>query len=123
MNATIPQLQLFALLTALEHDLREIIREYFVNGIELRYLIEIHVLEKCIDRFNKDRGISEGSIEPLHIINYLDIGEAIHCVNKNISKLPASLQQHFKQFQQQLQGVVPTRNRVMHGRPLEFDDY
>jgi LuxR family transcriptional regulator, glucitol operon activator len=123
MSVSVPQLQLFALLTAIEHDIRDIVRDNLSITVDLRSLIDNETLQKCIDRLNKDRGISEDTIQTFDIIQYMDLGDSLKSVNKHLNVLPSSFQQHLRHVQQQLQGIVPTRNRVMHGRPLEFDDY
>jgi hypothetical protein len=71
MSATIPQLQLFALVTAIEGDLRDIIREHLLAITELSALIDVETLQKSVDRLTRERGISGENIPPVEVLNYL----------------------------------------------------
>ena len=75
---------------------------------------------KCTDRFQRDNPDDLPSLDDL--IDYLDLGDAIQLLRRNNSAVDDSTQTYLKRYYFRLESLIPVRNRVMHSRPLEFDD-
>lgn len=56
------------------------------------------------------------------MLDYLDLADEIHAIRAHDSKLDSVTQSYIRRYYTGLDGLVPVRNRVMHSRPLEFDD-
>jgi cold shock CspA family protein/Tfp pilus assembly protein PilF len=111
--------RLYALIGALEDDLREVIRTHLVGSSEEHDLLG-GVYDKAAERFGEDAdAMAAGS----DIIDYLDLGDEIGILNRNRRALPAGIQDSLAASSRQLDDLVGIRNRVMHRRPLLPDDH
>ena len=110
--------RLFALLGALEED--------------LRYIIEVHLLathheeqilgqayERAARRLASDE---HRDITQTRIVDYLDLGDEIGILQQWRRDLPAQTRDSMEGLSARLHQLVPIRNRVAHRRPLLVDD-
>lgn len=109
---------IYALIAALEEDLRALIKLYVDN----ESIIESGLLEKAKNRIEKDIGGIFGDIELNDIIDYLDLGDTFQTINNKRSSFPTHVSKFIKEETKSLELIVSIRNRVMHIRPLNFDD-
>ena len=110
--------KLFALLGALEEDLRFLIEVYLTsNHYEEQVLGPAYA--KAKERFLADE---DQSIAETTILDYLDLGDEIEILNRWREYLPASTQEALARVASELGSLVPIRNRVAHRRPLLPDD-
>lgn len=110
--------RVYALISAFEDDLRRIISENLLTiGTDEEILGPAYETAQI----RRDRDNSYGDIET-YLVDYLDLVDEIDIIRRHKSKLPASLEQSISDFAQQLNALIPIRNRVMHGRPLATDD-
>lgn len=110
----------FALISALEYDLRGVILEEIVPKISgLDFLG--NAAEKC-----KVRAISNSDssdFTAVDLIQYLDFQDSFSILSSNSSIVGERIAKEIKRITVQLERIAGIRNRVMHGRPMEFDDY
>lgn len=64
----------------------------------------------------KDAGVAD-------LLIYMDFGDAYALLNQTRSELPEDLGKYFRSITEQLQELVPIRNRIAHGRPLDYADF
>lgn len=65
---------------------------------------------------------SEGLDESVSVVQYLDMREAYDILNRHRDSLPAELGRELRENTPSMDSLVPIRNRVMHGRPLQAGD-
>jgi hypothetical protein len=114
---TVDRLRLYALIDALEADLRDALREWVVP---FKNVDEILGARAPLIR---QRAIDDGLIETdADLVSYLDFHESFSLLNKHDAMLPTTIAKVVKEQTPRLDVFVPVRNRVMHGRPLLPDD-
>jgi LuxR family glucitol operon transcriptional activator len=125
--ANITRLTMFALISALENDLRVIIQQIIDNSgnspINDVVVVPENIFEKAKRRFEKcSNDFDECDISD--IINYIDYQESMEIILRNICYLPLQHQEIFlnKPLVEDFKKSTQIRNRVMHSRPLEYSD-
>jgi LuxR family glucitol operon transcriptional activator len=121
MAHTIQRLTLYALISALERDLRDFLTFYVAPLVEPKELLPDAVATKAAERFTKDN--PDSFPEPIELLDYLDLGEEIQSIRAHDKSLDQVTRSYIRRYYSQLDGLISTRNRVMHSRPLEFDDF
>ncbi len=120
MSSARTRLILYALLSAVEKDLRTAITDFVLPYVELREAFGEDVVATLIDRCRRDGGDVE---ELQSLVEYSNLSDALHVLSRNSTFLGEKGKRHYKTVSQRLNALVPTRNRVMHTRPLQFDDH
>jgi LuxR family transcriptional regulator, glucitol operon activator len=121
MATTIHRLTLYALISALERDLRDFLSLHVAPLVDPEQLLSAALKQRSEDRFKKDNPES-GSPDLEDMIEYLDLADEIQAIRSHDQKLDSVTQSYIKKYYIGFEGVIPVRNRVMHSRPLEFDD-
>lgn len=121
MAHTIQRLTLYALLSSLEDDLRDFIKLYIGPLVPPAKLIPESAEKKARDRFCKDN--PDATPEPDDLIEYLDLGEEIQILRLHDRHYDEATRTYIKKYYIAFEGLISIRNRVMHTRPLEFDDF
>lgn len=115
-NAT--RLTCFAIISAIEVDLRE-----HILSLESEH--ELTWGEQCVQsattRLARERS---GVAEPTHadLVDYLDFADAYQILLANKSVLDEVTLSNLKLVAGSLERLVSVRNRVAHSRPMEIDD-
>jgi LuxR family glucitol operon transcriptional activator len=120
MAYTLQRLTMYALISALERDLRDFLTLHVAPHVEPNKLLPKLVTEKATERFVKDNNDTVPDFEDL--LDYLDLGEEIQAIRAHDGRLDEVTRTYIKKYYLGLEGLVPIRNRVMHTRPLEYDD-
>jgi LuxR family transcriptional regulator, glucitol operon activator len=121
MAHTIQRLTLYALISALERDLRDFLSFYIAPLVQPKSLLSVASTSKAAERFTKDNPDTVPDWPEL--LDYLDLGEEIQAIRVHDKLLDQVTRAYIKRYYPQLEGLISTRNRVMHSRPLEFDDF
>lgn len=122
MSASISRLTLYALISAIEQDLREEIVTFLTNTAKPSEILGAPLFKRIIERASQDMPQSELENSLDQLISFSDYGDAIQIVNAHKELVPESLAIQIRQNNAQLEHSIKVRNRVMHSRPLEFDD-
>jgi tetratricopeptide (TPR) repeat protein len=122
MSITIQRRTLYALLSEFELDLREVIRTELLPPLQLLLLTDDE-RTRAYDRFVKDRETASDSASLDDLLNYLDLGDLTSLIQRHSSTFSHSVRIVMKKTCQSATKLIPIRNRVMHSRPLEFDDF
>lgn len=120
MTASVARLSLYALISAIEEDLREALVCFMPNHGNSRQLLGEDLFKKLADRCESELDDTTGSLAEL--VQYADFGDSIQLARTYLDSLPSALASQLKANHQSLIETIPVRNRVMHSRPLEFDD-
>ncbi|MDE0531973.1 MAG: NB-ARC domain-containing protein [Albidovulum sp.] len=124
MTISIQRLTLFAIFDALERDLRSVLLSEIFPYHYANTVLTTHEIDKVRDRYNKSKQtedfLDDGISEYVHYLDFLDV---IQILNRNKRKLTPSMAKYFSSVTPILQKSAPIRNAVMHGRPLEIDNF
>lgn len=113
------RLTLYAFISSIEID----VRNFFISNINEnneKILLDEELITKLKMRSSKEGYFSEDST---NLIEYLDFGDCISILNKYKKLLPKSLHENVMNVSSKLNTITQIRNRVMHSRPLEYDDF
>lgn len=113
-NAFLKRNAMFCLISAIEIDIRKNICDLINEGLE----IPDEFIVKLKERYEQDKKCCSDDMSVL--IDYLDIGDYIQILNSNTEMFLDK--RILKKLTQSMEVIIPTRNRIMHVRPLEFDD-
>lgn len=121
MSSTATRLTSFALLAAIEEDLRNAILTSTDEGDNPLELFHSARYEKTQQRRAREvPGSSTPTISAL--VPHLDFADSYEVLSGIKNRLPDSLQQSLGLFAPHLAKVTQIRNRVAHTRPMEIDD-
>lgn len=118
-NVTATRLTLYAFISSIEIDLRRFISTN-ITETNQSLLFDEKLKEKLIDR---SKSSLEFDFDLSNLIQYLDFGDCINLINKFKRIFPQSFEEKLAKLTKELEKVTPVRNRVMHSRPLEFEDF
>jgi tetratricopeptide (TPR) repeat protein len=119
MAFNLTRMTVYALLSSIEEDLRTLIKMHISDIL----LINPELTEKAKFRIKKDVGIIFGDLGVEDIVDYFDLGDTFQVINANRELFPRHISDFIKSLTSKLEILIPIRNRVMHIRPLSFDDY
>lgn len=113
----------FAIISAIEEDLRAFIRDE-CEALGLSTILPSDSRAAAASRWQTDnrsstRGHAENDLELLDYTDFSDLSKTIHATLKPHQ---GNLAVEVKAVADRLDALGPTRNRVCHSRPLEFDD-
>ncbi|MFI1782361.1 hypothetical protein [Streptomyces rubiginosohelvolus] len=108
--------RLYVLIDSIESDMRKILTRYVLDHID-----EETALGGSYEKANLLRE-SEGLGESISSVQYLNMREAYDILNRHRDSLPADLGRELRANTPSMDSLVPIRNRVMHGRPLQAGD-
>lgn len=123
MSYSISRLTLFAVISAIETDLREIISNYLGLRTDLENVLGLELAKQTLERYEKDFGRSANPPTVDQLLTYIDFADSYKVINSNASSLAKDIAKYVKSVTASLEKLVPIRNRVMHSRPLLFDDF
>ena len=108
----------------MEKDLRSVVLNELLPSYDLNTVITSDELEKISDRYKKAED-TDLIIDDDHtdLIHYLDFYDTVQVINRNRERIPSALAQYFRNISPTLEKCTPIRNAVMHGRPLEIDNF
>ncbi|MFK5583223.1 NB-ARC domain-containing protein [Serinicoccus sp. LYQ131] len=120
MSFSAARLTCYALLSALEEDLRSEI-EAVASAAEVSNLLGPERAEKVQQRRARDQG-SRPTDSLAALLPYLDFADAFDILLKYTNELPSTLVDQLDSLKPRFQRLGAVRNRVAHSRPMEIDD-
>ncbi len=118
MAFNLTRMTIYALVAAIEEDLRALIKTHIYD----EKTIEPELIERAKSRIQKDIGELFSDIDLNDLIDYFDLGDTYQTINTNRSHFPEHIAKLIKKLTKEFESIVSVRNRVMHIRPLNFDD-
>ncbi|WP_438864003.1 NB-ARC domain-containing protein [Neptunicella sp.] len=118
MAFNLTRMTIYALVAALEEDLRFLVKEHIDNV----NLIDSELVSRSKSRIEKDIGSLFSDLDLNDIIDYFDLGDTFQTINANRACFPEHVSKLIKTLTKSFESIVSVRNRVMHIRPLNFDD-
>lgn len=122
MSASLSRLTLYSIISSLEVDLRETLHRFVCNALPPGELFGKGLLETVLSRAGAEL-LGEVSLpDSALLIEYVDFGDLVSLCRRHSAHLPERQVDQLKALHNEFERLVLTRNRVMHSRPLEFDD-
>src|SRR5665213_1552207 len=121
MSFSASRLTIFALLTGLEEDLRELIVQHLGSHNAQDSLGE-RLFHLAMERFVKENQILLGPPLVSELAYFIDFADTYQVLNRHAQELPECLRLFLSKYTQLMDKLVAVRNRVAHVRPLQFDD-
>ena len=114
------RLTCFALISALEEDMRGALMEHGALA-NVEAFLSSERYERAKSRRAKDHGPQDSSTLN-SLLPYLDFADSYELLMKLKGSLPASLVGALERIKSHAARLVEIRNRVAHTRPMEIDD-
>ena len=122
MTYSASRLTLYAIISAIEVDLRNAIRYHLSSEGDAKAILGEVLYLRSLDRFKRDQeDVPDASLEDL--LSYIDFADCHQTLNSHASLLPKSVSLFLSRSVARLEKLTAVRNRVAHGRPLLFDDF
>ncbi|EGR2770749.1 ATP-binding protein [Vibrio parahaemolyticus] len=120
MAFNLTRMTVYALISSLEEDLRQTI----ADSLKIEDLDE-NLCKRTTERLCKELEVSPSDYTPSidDLTEFMDLGDTFQSINASKSQFPEHIAKHIKSNTAALQKLVPIRNRVMHIRPLQFEDF
>ncbi|WP_462176618.1 NB-ARC domain-containing protein [Pseudoalteromonas gelatinilytica] len=118
MAFNLTRMTIYALVASLEEDLRFLVKEHISD----ENLIDAELVSRSKNRIERDIGSLFGDLDLSDIIDYFDLGDTFQTINTNRAQFPEHVSRLIKSMTKGFETIVSIRNRVMHIRPLNFDD-
>src|SRR4051794_31375735 len=122
MGYSASRLTLYAVLSAIEDDLRQLIEDHLNTGLSKDDLFGADLHARACQRLSKDLGSEYQDATIADLLGYIDYADSFGLLNRHAARLPDNLAKYVRSITPRLEAAVPIRNRVAHGRPLHFDD-
>lgn len=122
MAYNLSRMTAYALLSALEEDMRDLIKENAGTEDYLNPAFDSGLVEKAKARLEKDIGAEYDERTLDNLVDYFDLGDTYQFVNGVPIFFVPEVSQGLRTLTKQFEKIVPVRNRVMHIRPLNVDD-
>lgn len=122
MAASLSRLTLYALISAIELDFRDTLARYAANALAPKDFFGNDLLNTILARSGVEPSeigeIPDSSI----LLSFSDFGDLYSLARRHNRLLPERLTDQVNALHGTFERLISTRNRVMHARPLEYDD-
>ena len=116
-------LTLFALLSAIQEDLRSLLLFHLSPEGSAKHSLGDHLYTKCAARMGQDLPSVDDPSAAEQLLNFADYqGGCIQLISNKREELPPDVWGTFKPLISTLTKLTPIRNRVAHSLLLNFDD-
>lgn len=122
MAFNLTRMTIYALISSMEEDLRTNVKNHMGNLSVEDPSFNKELLIRSKSRIEKDIGLVFGDLDINELIDYWDLGDTFQTINSNAAKFPTHISKQIKQLTRAFETLIPIRNRVMHIRPLNFED-
>ncbi len=121
MAFNLTRMTAYALVSAIEQDLRSLIKNHLnPEGDNIRLNPDLVLRAKI--RIEKDIGVIFDNLAVGDLVDYFDLGDTFQTINSNKAQFPEHLSKKITSYTRVFDKVIPIRNRVMHIRPMDFQD-
>ncbi|OHC20671.1 MAG: AAA family ATPase [Pseudomonadales bacterium RIFCSPHIGHO2_12_FULL_40_16] len=122
MAYNLSRMTAYALISAIEEDLRDSIKSSLGDQNHTDGKFDQSLTTRAKARLEKDLGFKyeENTID--NLVDYFDLGDTFQIINAHSDFFNESFASEIKKRTKELEKIIPLRNRVMHVRPLNYDD-
>lgn len=122
MAYSLSRMTVYALLSGLEEDLRTTIKSRLGRELYADERFDKQLIDRCKSRLEKEIGATYDEPTLDNLVDYFDLGDTYQIINSNQQCFDEEFSRAIKSRTKQFERIIPIRNRVMHIRPLNFDD-
>lgn len=122
MAASLSRLTLYALISAIEMDMRDLLLRFVAGAVTPLEFFGKGLLDTTLNRAGPESSDSRDLIETNQLILYIDFGDLLSISSRHKILLPERYKDQIQSLNKSFERLILIRNRVMHSRPLEFDD-
>ena len=115
----LPRIALYSIISGIEEDLRLAITRG-LDGVDAEEVLGSALRERAAERAEQDLGAAP--VETAELLPYVDFGDAWQLVARHSERLPPAWSSATKKRAREIDRLNAIRKRVMHTRPLDFDD-
>lgn len=121
---SVSRLTLFAVLTSFEQDLRALVFDCLGPQMSVPdiFVSNTDLLARVQTRHKDDADRTSGTASLQDLLNYSDFSDSNNLLQQHKKALPSTIQAQLPAIASAVNALAPVRNRVMHTRPLHFDD-
>jgi hypothetical protein len=113
MPQTFARLTLYALLSAIEEDLRDLIALHLTGQGEPRDLFGAEIAERASAKYLRDVGMSPSNASLDQLLNYTDFGDLCQILNRQRSLLPTALAAYIREVTPLLDNQIEFVNEIV----------
>lgn len=122
MTFSVTRLTIYALLSAVEEDLRSAITSALGTDADPLPLLGASLHESALRRLADEAGQPRRDPTLQEVLPYTDLGDLVEILNRHRALLSPHIRDHFRRLNPQLQLLLPVRRRIAHVRPFRYDD-
>ena len=119
ISILVPRAALYSILTAMEEDVRLLLVSH-LEASSPTVVLGDDLFARAVERARRDLGEAPHTI--VNLLPYVDFGDVWGLVNRHADLLPPAWAAASKRYSRRIARMSAIRNRVMHSRPLDFDD-
>ena len=121
MTLSASRLTCFALLSAIEEDLRAVAAAE-LSGHDVHDVLS-DSYNVAVERLIREVGQPDEPPSIQDLLPFIDFAEAFQLLARNYAGLPDSYADYLRAVAVRLKRLQPIRNRVAHTRPLDYEDF
>ena len=122
MSNSHTRLTMYALISAIESDLRDAIQDCCGSMLLKDFINDENSVNKIYERVKRDSTISHEQLSVSGALDYFDFSDTYKNINVNANLFPTQMSQCINENTPLFEKISPIRNRVMHFRPLHYED-
>lgn len=122
MSNLATRLTLYALLSAIETDLRTVLSDICLRFDGNEFFNPV-LRASLLDRFRKNQNSNQGEPDDEDLLQFIDYADSIQLLLHHKAYLSPDMVADLRALQQAFDPTIAIRNRVMHSRPIEPDDF
>ncbi|MET4200743.1 NB-ARC domain-containing protein [Bradyrhizobium sp. LA6.12] len=115
------RLTLFVLISAVETDVRQLIVKSILSQKKFAEVFPAALIAESQQRMQKSPELVQGHSDEIDLLDFMNLGDHFQTLNRSKEFIPTQTARLVAK-NKTIETLVNIRNRVMHGRPLDFDD-
>jgi LuxR family transcriptional regulator, glucitol operon activator len=123
MAFSVSRLTMFAVISAIENDLRGFIIDNLAVQASPEELLGGEMYKKLRDRYATEHGHGHEGLGLEQILPFADFADAYAILNSQRPRLSTALATYIQHQTPNLERLAPIRNRIMHTRPFTQEDF
>lgn len=115
------RLTLFMLISAVEADARQLLVNSVLAHKTFAEVFPAALIVESRQRMLKSPELVQGQSDEIDLLDFMNLGDHFQTLNRHKQYVPTQTARLIAKSKT-IEALVNIRNRVMHGRPLDFDD-